>query len=121
MHMLIERRRIETFRKGVAEKTYAKFAAGQVLIWSGQRRAYLRPDCRTYTSSRDRAGRYTLKQALAAAFHRCRSERLWLERIEPPAKARFPGLANSMQGGLGYGAVLIFIAIFFAGAGGRGT
>jgi hypothetical protein len=121
MRMLLERRRIETFRKGVAEQTYAKFAAGQVVIWSGQRRAYLRPDGKTYTSSRDRAGRYTLKQALAAAFHRCRSERLWLERIELPAKAPFPGLGNSLQGGLGYSAFLIFIAVFFAGAGGRGT
>jgi hypothetical protein len=120
MRKLLERRRIETFRKGVAEQTYAKFAAGPVLIWSGQRRAYLRPDCRTYTFSRDRAGRYTLKQALAAAFHRCRSERLWLERIDPPANTRFPGLWNSLQGGLGY-AVLIFIAVFFAGAGNRGT
>ena len=119
MRMLLERRRIETFRKGVAEQTYAKFAAGQVLIWSARRRAYLRPDCKTYTSSRDRAGRYTLKQALAAAFHRCRSERLWLERIDAPAKARFQGLGNG-QGGLGYGVVLILLAVFFAGAG-RGT
>jgi hypothetical protein len=81
--MFLERRRIETFRKGAAERTYARFAASLVLIWSAQRRAYLLPDRKGYTDSREYAGRYTLQQAFAAAFHRSRSERIWLVRIEP--------------------------------------
>jgi hypothetical protein len=83
MRSLLERRRIETFRKGVAERTYARFASGLVLIWSAQRRAYLMADRKGYTDRREHAGRYTLKQAFAAAFHRSRSERIWLVRIEP--------------------------------------
>jgi hypothetical protein len=79
-----ERRRIDTFRKGVAERTYARFAAGLVLIWSAKRRAYLMPDRTGYTDRRDEAGRYTLDQAFAATFHRRRAERLWLE-IAPEA------------------------------------
>lgn len=83
MRMLPERRRIETFRKGVAERAYARFAEGLVLIWSAQRRAYLSADRKGYTQEREHAGRYTLEQAFAAAFHRNRAERIWLERIEP--------------------------------------
>jgi hypothetical protein len=67
----------------VAEPTYARFATGLVLIWSAQRRAYLLPDRKGYTDRREHAGRYTLHQAFAAAFHRSRSERIWLERLEP--------------------------------------
>lgn len=83
MRILIDRRRIDTFRKGVAERTYARFATGLVVIWSAQRRAYLMPDRKSYTERREKAGRYTLEQAFAAAFHRSRAERIWLERVEP--------------------------------------
>jgi hypothetical protein len=83
MQLFPERRRIESFRKGVAERTYVRFAAGLVLIWSAQRRAYLRADRKGYTDVREHAGRYTLEQALAAAFRRGRSERIWLERMQP--------------------------------------
>lgn len=83
MRILLDRRRIDTFRKGVAERTYVRFASGLVLIWSAQRRAYLLPDREGYTEKREKAGRYTLQQAFAAAFHRSRSERIWLERVEP--------------------------------------
>jgi len=85
MRILLERRRIESFRKGVAERTYARFTTGLVMIWSAKRRAYLLPDRTGYTERRERAGRYTLEQAFAAVFHRSRSERLWLERVEPEA------------------------------------
>jgi len=83
MRILLERRRIESFRKGVAERTYARFTTGLVLIWSAKRRAYLMADRIGFTEKPERAGRYTLEQAFAAAIHRSRSERIWLERVEP--------------------------------------
>jgi hypothetical protein len=85
MRILFDRRRIETFRKGAAERTYAKFASGLVVIWSAQRRGWLMPDRQSYTEKREKACRYTLEQAFSAAFHRSRSERIWLELIEAEA------------------------------------
>lgn len=66
------------------ESACAEIGEAQVVIWSGQHRAWWRPNRLGYTTHIEAAGRYTFADACAATRHCGPEKRIRIEPAPPP-------------------------------------
>lgn len=79
------RRFLTSMRRKGGERTKAKFAGRQVRIWSGEWRAWWRPNSCGYTDDVAQAGVYSFEDAWATSSHCGPEKRIVYEIVGPQA------------------------------------